>query len=134
MPVLTVKQLRGEKVEKRTRRKVDVISPKASLKMVNNIQRFDLLQTEAVSEQLKPITLAVAIFEGTEAVSSEETVTFDSTSDNMNERMKSVRLSLSGTDFDRKRDYFLVLRDKDLQTELERYRVVIDLAFTDDFF
>lgn len=134
VPVLTVKQLRGEKVEKRTRRKVDVISPKASLKMVNNIQRFDLLQTEAVSEQLKPITLAVAIYEGSEAVSSEETVTFDSTSDNMNERMKSVRLSLSGTDFDRQRDYFLVLRDKDLGTELERYRVVIDLAFTDDFF
>ncbi|MGM0985019.1 MAG: BREX-1 system phosphatase PglZ type A [Pseudomonadota bacterium] len=134
VPVLTVKQLRGEKVEKRTRRKVDVISPKASLKMVNNIQRFELMQTEAVSEQLKPITLAVAIFEGTEAVSSEETVTFDSTSDNMSDRMRSVRLSLSGTDFDRKRDYFLVLRDKDLGTELERYRVVIDLAFTDDFF
>lgn len=134
VPVLTVKQLRGEKVEKRTRRKVDVISPKASLKMVNNIQRFELLQTEAVSEQLKPITLAVAIFEGNEAVSSEETVTFDSSSDNMNERMKSVQLSLSGTGFDRKHDYFLVLRDKDLGTELERYRVVIDLAFTDDFF
>jgi hypothetical protein len=134
VPVLTVKQLRGEKVEKRTRRKVGVISPKASLKMVNNIQRFELLQTEAVSEQLKPITLAVAIFEGSEKVSSEETVTFDSTSDNMNERMKSVRLSLSGTNFDRMRDYFLVLRDKDLGTELERYRVVIDLAFTDDFF
>lgn len=134
VPLLTVKQLRGDKVEKRTRRKVDVISSKASLKMVNNIQRFELLQTEAVSEQLKPITLAVAIFEGTEIVSSEETVTFDSTSDNMNERMKSVRLSLSGTDFDRKREYFLVLHDKDLGTELERYRVVIDLAFTDDFF
>jgi hypothetical protein len=27
-----------------------------------------------------------------------------------------------------------VLRDKDLGTERERYRVVIDLAFTDDFF
>ncbi|MGO2383501.1 BREX-1 system phosphatase PglZ type A [Halomonas sp. AOP7-E1-9] len=134
VPVLTVKQLRGEKVERRTRRKVDVISPKASLKMVNNIQRFDLLQTEAVSEQLLPVTLAVAIFEGNKAVSSEETVTFDSASDTMNERTKAVRLSLSGTDFDRKRDYFLVLRDKDLGTELERYRVVIDLAFTDDFF
>lgn len=134
VPVLTVKQLRGEKVEKRTRRKVDVISPKASLKMVNNIQRFELLQTEAVNEQLKPITLAVAIFADNEMVSSEETLTFDSTSDNMNERMKAARLSLSGTDFDRQRDYFLVLRDKDLGTELERYRVVIDLAFTDDFF
>ncbi|MDR5898846.1 BREX-1 system phosphatase PglZ type A [Halomonas vilamensis] len=135
VPVLTVKQLRGDKAEKRTRRKVDVISPKASLKMVNNIQRFELMQTEAVSEKLKPITLAVTIInEDNAPVSSEETMTFDSASDNMNERVKSLRLSLSGTDFDRKRDYFLVLRDKDLGTELERYRVVIDLAFTDDFF
>ncbi|SHL89523.1 BREX-1 system phosphatase PglZ type A [Vreelandella subglaciescola] len=134
VPVLTVKQLRGEKAEKRTRRKVGVISPKASMKMVNNIQRFELMQTEAVSEQHRPVTLAVAIYAGDAIVSSEEAVTFDSASGDMNDRMKLVRLSLAGTDFDRKRDYFLVLRDKDLGTELERYRVVIDLAFTDDFF
>jgi len=45
-----------------------------------------------------------------------------------------VRLSLAGKDFDRKKDYFLVIRDKDLSTEIERYRVIIDLAITDDFF
>jgi len=134
VPVLTVKQLRGEKAESRSTRKVGVISPKSSLKMVNNIQRFDLMQTEAVSDRILPVTVAVAIYEGTEKVSSEELVTFDSTSDSMTERVKPVRLSLSGTDFDRKRDYFLVVRDKDLATEIERYRVVIDLAFTDDFF
>lgn len=44
------------------------------------------------------------------------------------------RLSLSGSNFDRHKDYFLIIRDKDLNTELERYRVTIDLAFTDDFF
>jgi len=67
-------------------------------------------------------------------VSSEEVITFDSASESMGERVKPVRLSLAGTDFDRKREYFLVLKDKDLNTEIERYRVVIDLAFTDDFF
>ncbi|MCT7340468.1 hypothetical protein N5K55_05410 [Pseudomonas aeruginosa] len=61
-------------------------------------------------------------------------VTFDCTTDSMNDRLKQVRLSLAGSDFDRKKDYFLVIRDKDLNTELERYRVTIDLAFTDDFF
>jgi len=134
VPVLTVKQLRGEKAESRSKRKVEVISPKPALKMVNNIQRFDLMQTEAVSDQVMPVTIAVAIYEGDEKVSSEEVVTFDSASDSMTERVKQVRLSLSGKDFDRKRDYFLVLKDKDLNTEIERYRVVIDLAFTDDFF
>lgn len=134
VPVLTVQQLRGEKAEKRTKRKVSVISPKSTLKMVTNIQRFDLMQTEAVSEQVLPVTVAVAIYEGDKLVSSEEVVTFDSATDNMSERLKQVRLSLLGSDFDRQRDYFLIIRDKDLQTELERYRVTIDLAFTDDFF
>ena len=67
-------------------------------------------------------------------ISSEEVITFDCTTDSMNDRLKQVRLSLAGSDFDRKRDYFLVIHDKDLNTELERYRVTIDLAFTDDFF
>ncbi len=134
VPVLTVNQLRGEKAEKRTKRKVGVISPKSTLKMVTNIQRFDLIQTESVSEQVLPVSVAVAIYEGEKAVSSEETVTFDCSTDSMNERLKQVRLSLSGSDFDRQKDYFLVIRDKDLNIELERYRVTIDLAFTDDFF
>ena len=134
VPVLTVNQLRGEKAEKRTKRKVGVISPKSALKMVTNIQRFDLIQTESVSEQVLSVTVAVAIYEGEQPVSSEEVVTFDCATDSMSERLKQVRLSLSGSDFDRQKDYFLVIRDKDLNTELERYRVTIDLAFTDDFF
>lgn len=134
VPVLTVSQRRGEKAEKRTKRKVGVISTKTSLKMVNNIQRFDLMQTEAVSEQLLPVTVSVAIYGADKLVSSEETVTFESASDSMSERVKQVSLSLSGSDFDRKRDYFLIIRDKDLGTEIERYKVTIDLAFTDDFF
>ena len=134
VPVLTVKQLRGEKAEKRTKRKVGVISTKSTLKMVNNIQKFDLMQTEVVSDLITPVTVSVAIYDGDSKISSEETVTFDCATDSVAERVKQVRLSLSGTDFDRKKDYFLVLKDKDLNTEMERYKVTIDLAFTDDFF
>lgn len=134
VPVVTVQQLRGEKAEQRTRRKVGVISSKSSLRMTANIQGFDLMQTEAVSDSMLPVTVAVAIYHGEQQVSSEEVLTFDCTTDVMSERIKPVRLSLAGSDFDRKEEYFLVLRDKDLDTELERYRVTIDLAFTDDFF
>jgi uncharacterized protein (TIGR02687 family) len=133
VPVLTVKQLRGAKAEKRTRRKVGVISSKSTLKMVNNMQKFDLLQTEPVSEQLLPVTVAVAIYDGDQIVSSEEVVSFDVTSDSMAARVKSVRLSLAGNNFDRKKEYHLIIKDKDLMTEIERYRITIDLAFTDDF-
>lgn len=134
VPVLTVKQLRGEKAEQRTKRKVSVISPKSTLKMVNNIQKFDLMQTELVTNQVLAVTLSIAIYDGDLKVSSEETLTFDSSTDSVTDRVKQVRLSLSGTNFDRKKDYFMILKDKDLNIEMERYKVTIDLAFTDDFF
>ena len=102
--------------------------------MVNNIQSFDLLQTEAVDDQALPMTAAIAIYDGNKMVSSEEVMTFDSQSDSMSERVKKARLSLQGGDFNRNSDYFLIIKDKDLDTELERYKVTIDLAFTDDFF
>jgi uncharacterized protein (TIGR02687 family) len=133
VPVLTVQQLRGEKAEKRTKRKVGVISTKSSLRMVNNIQRFDVMQTEAVSDKLLPVTVSVGIYDADKLISSEEAVTFDSTSDSMSERVKQVPLSLAGSAFDRNKDYFLIIKDKDLNTEIERYKVTIDLAFTDDF-
>lgn len=134
VPVITVKQLRGKSAEKRTKRKVGVISTKSTLKMVNNIQKFDLMQTEVVSDLITAVTVSAAIYDGENKVSSEEIVTFDCTTDSVRDRVKSVRLSLSGTDFNRKKDYFLIIKDKDLNTEMERYKVTIDLAFTDDFF
>ena len=133
VPVLTIRQLRGVKAEQRTKRKVGVISTKSSLKMVNNIQRFDLMQTESVSDQVLSVTVSVAIYDADILVSSEEAVTFESASDSMSERVKQVQLSLAGSDFERNKDYFLIIKDKDLNTEMERYRVTIDLAFTDDF-
>ena len=102
--------------------------------MVNNIHKFDLMQTEAVSEFKLPVTASVAIYDGGDIVSSEEVITFDATSDDMKERVKTARLSLLGGDFDRKKDYFLVISDKDFNTEVARYKVTIDLAYTDDFF
>lgn len=134
VPIITIKQLRGEDAQKRTASKVDVISLKSTWKMVNNIQRFDFMQTESIGEFLLPVTVSIAIYDGDTKVSSEEVVTFDSSADVDADRKKQVRLSLLGNDFDRKKEYFLLLKDKELETEIGRYKVTIDLAFTDDFF
>ena len=39
-----------------------------------------------------------------------------------------------GSNFDRQKDYFLILKDKELDHEIQRYKVTIDLAIEDDFF
>jgi uncharacterized protein (TIGR02687 family) len=134
VPILTVKALRGEDAVARTKSKVGVMSAKPGLKMVNNIQSFDFLQTDAVDDMKLAMTATVGIYDGQALVSSEEVITFDSTSDSMNDRVKKVRLSLQGSEFNRNNDYFLIIKDKDLDTEIDRYKVTIDLAFTDDFF
>ena len=102
--------------------------------MVTNVQKFVFLQTEVLDEQSLPNTISVAIYDGDQKVSSEEVATFDSASSNMDERQKELKLSLLGNQFDRNQDYFLIIKDKDLGAEIHRYKVTIDLAFTDDFF
>lgn len=134
VPVIAINQLRGGRAQSRTRTKVGVISADSNLRMTNNIATFEFLQTDAVDEMHMPTTVAIGIFDGEKLVSSEEILTFDSESQQHGERVKRTSLSLAGADFERTKEYFLIIRDKDLGTEVNRYRVTIDLAFSDDFF
>lgn len=95
--------------------------------------RFQLLQTEPVSDRVKEITLKVAIYEGNDPVTNIEKVTFDSASDNMEERTKQVVLVVEDRQYDKKTKYRLILRDADTDIQQSSTDVVIDRAFTDDF-
>lgn len=113
-------------------RPVEVQVLGASHKITTNQHRFELLQTEKVGDRIKPVTLKIAVYEGAQPVTNIETVTFDSASDKMDDRKKSVWLVLQDRDYNKKTPYRLVLRDVD---DIERgsLPVVIDRAFSDDF-
>lgn len=87
------------------------------------------MQTETVSELIVPTTVSVAIYDGNSKISSEEVIVFDSSSTDFNELKKSVRIALSGTSFDRKKDYYLIVKDKASEVELQRNKVIIDIGF-----
>ena len=86
-----------------------------------------------MGDRRKPITLRAAIFDGDTAVTSVETVTFDSTSSSIDERKKSIRLELRTGTFDKSKPYRLVLRDLESDAEVHTVPVVIDRSFDDDF-
>ena len=88
---------------------------------------------EPVSARVTAITLKVAVYEHDEAVTNVETVTFDSTSGQMDERTKWVSLMLRDRPYDKKTRYRLVLRDADTGIEQASVDVIIDRTFTDDF-
>jgi hypothetical protein len=101
--------------------------------VVNNIQIFKFIQTEAVSERVLPRTLMVALKDGEKDISNVVQLTFDSVSSDMNERIKEARLVVESGQYDKKKEYHLLLRDADTQAEVERYTIIIDLAFMNDF-
>ena len=133
VPVVTVTQLRGKRAEVAKVEQVSVQVLGYKHKITTPKYRFELLQLEAVSDRRKPTTLRVAIYEGANPVSSIETVTFESQSDNHEERKKSVKLELLSGTFDKKTPYFLVLRDAATEKDLQRVPVMIDRSFDDDF-
>ena len=97
--------------------------------------RFELIQTDAVSDRVKPVTLKVAIYEvdQTTPISDVQNLTFDSTSESLDLRKKWVMLTLGDATYNRQKAYRLVLRDADTGIEHLSVPVTIDRAFTDDF-
>jgi uncharacterized protein (TIGR02687 family) len=133
VPVMVVKSLRGKAAEASIVRKVNVTQLGGINKVVNSIQIFKFIQTEAVSERVLPRPLMVALMDGDKPISNVVQLTFDSDSSDMNERIKEARLVVEAGQYDKKKEYHLVLRDAETKAEVERYPVIIDLAFMNDF-
>jgi uncharacterized protein (TIGR02687 family) len=133
VPVLTVRHVRGKGSEE-TKTKLAAVHVLGNKHRITTPRhRFELIQTEAVSERVRPVTLKVAVYEGTEPVTNVETVSFDSKSSDVDERKKWVQLVLKDRPYDKKTIYRLVLRDADSGVECESVDVVIDRAISDDF-
>ncbi|NQS88208.1 BREX-1 system phosphatase PglZ type A, partial [Patescibacteria group bacterium] len=95
--------------------------------------RFEILQTEAVSERIKAVTYKIGIYAGSEPVSDIQTVTFDSVSQEMADRKKEIILTLKNMVFSNTGKYRLVFRDANTDIDEQFIPVRIDRAFTSDF-
>ena len=133
VPVITIKELEGKSAQQAAVRKVGVSLLGSSRRVVNNFQKFEFIQTEKVSERNLPQSVTVSLRDGEELISNEVTLTFDSESDSMEERKRVAKIVLKKGNYDKKKEYYLVVRDADTQVELERISFNIDLAIMNDF-
>ncbi len=133
VPVVTVRHIKGKSVGKTETKQVTVHVLGSHHKITTSRHRFELIQMEPVSERVKPISLKVAVYEGNDPVTNIESLKFESASDNMEDRTKSVTLVLQNRQYDKKTKYRLVLRDAETGVEQESMDIIIDRAFTDDF-
>jgi uncharacterized protein (TIGR02687 family) len=134
IPVITIKHLKDKSTRVQTKPKhvtVQVLGDKH--KITTQKYRFKLLQMEPVSDRAKPITLKVAVYDKEQSVTNIESVKFDSKSDNMNDRQKSVILTLQDREYDKNKPYHLILRDADTGIDQQSMEVHIDRTISDDF-
>jgi uncharacterized protein (TIGR02687 family) len=86
VPVVTVKHRKGDAAKGTSTKKVTVQVLGTNHKITTARHRFEMIQMEAVSDRVKPITLKVAVYEGGEPVTGIETVTFESSSGDLEQR------------------------------------------------
>ena len=130
VPVITIRESETEHAKTRA---VEFSLLGASNKVVTNTQRFEFIQTEPVSERVLPRTVLVGLRDGEQLVSDEQKLTFDSASQLLDERKRSVFLTILSGSYDRNKDYYLTARDAATKVEVVRIPVKVDLAFTNDF-
>jgi uncharacterized protein (TIGR02687 family) len=130
VPLVTVRESEAEGSKTRS---VSISLLGSTNKVVTNTQRFEFIQTDAVSERVLSRTVVVSLRDGEKLISDQQTLTFDSTSQLLDERKRSVFLTILSGNYESHKRYDLVMRDAVTKVEVLRQPVQIDLAFGNDF-
>jgi hypothetical protein len=130
VPLVTV---RASEAEDARIRSVSISLLGSTNKVVTNTQRFEFIQTDAVSERVLARTVVVSLRDGESLISDEQTLTFDSVSQLLDERKRSLFLTILSGNYESHKRYDLVMRDAVTKVEVLRQPVQIDLAFGNDF-
>jgi uncharacterized protein (TIGR02687 family) len=105
-------------------------------KVVTNTQRFEFIQTDAVSDRVLARSVLVSLRDaqdGDKPISDVQSITFDSTSQLLDERKRSIFLTVLAGAHDPHKRYDLVMRDAVSNIEVLRLPIKVDLAFGNDF-
>lgn len=130
VPLITVRESEAESTKTRS---VSISLLGSTNKVVTNTQKFEFIQTDAVSERVLARSVLVSLRDGETLISDQQSLTFDSTSQLLDERKKSVFLTILSGNYESHKRYDLVVRDAVTKVEVLRQSVQIDLAFGNDF-
>jgi len=134
IPLVQVGHVRDKKAATTKVKKVDVQMLGGTQKITTAVHRVQFIQTEAVSDRQKLITLEIAVYDGNKPVTDIVRVTFDSKSDNFEDRKKWVQLNLKHGLAGKSLSCQLIARDLDDDgREVLRADVTIKPMFEADF-
>ena len=133
VPVITVRESESDHAKTKY---VSISLLGGTNKVVTHTQRFEFIQTDSVSERVLARSVVVSLRDSQDndrPISDEQSVTFDSASQMLDERKRSVFLTMQAGTHDPHKRYDLVMRDAGTKVEVLRLPIQVDLAFGNDF-
>ena len=130
VPVLDIKMERGHMET----RPAQITLVSMVQKITNLITTMDFIQSDAVSDTIKPATYKLYfISEDNEKISNENIYVADSRDADATKRVFRMRFTFKNKKYDKDKQYYLVAYDDTTGLESFRHPVIMDLAFADDF-
>lgn len=134
VPLIKFKALRGSNVKKKEARKVKLELVNESRKITNSLFNLELYQTEKVDDKYIARTMEVFLQDETgNILTNREIVIADKNSGKPADRTFKVRLILKTGNYDKSKDYYLIMKDTDTEIIEEKIPFKINLAISSDF-
>ncbi len=136
IPLINVRQLKGKHAEGAVSRTTGVTVMGQNFRISTLRYRFQLVQTDAVSDRIKPLTIKVGLYDvtsGMEPISNIEILTFSSSSTSLDDKLQDVWLTLDNRVYDSQSRYAMIIQNAETGIEEVRVSVTINLAFSMDF-
>ena len=128
--LLDVKAYKGAK----NQHKVDLEIISTNNKITNNDFMLTFFQKENVSQKVLPLTASIYfVDEYDEIISNEVIIIANKNTDSAEDREFKETFVLKNIAYDKSKDYYLEIKDKDSEEVIKRERFIIDLPFQDGF-
>src|SRR5699024_252725 len=135
IPLITFKNKRATQKGVEAVEKVNVELTSRTRSITNKLFTLQFFQSEKVEN--KNIARTVNIYmedENGNIISNIETIIANKMNENSEERMFSKQFALETMEFDRKKDYFLVIKDTETDQYTDKIPFKINLGIVNDFF
>ncbi|MGE7923349.1 BREX-1 system phosphatase PglZ type A [Viridibacillus arvi] len=134
VPLLSFKNKRAGQKGAQQFGKVEIKLTSTMRKITNRIFNLNFFQTEKIGDKLKARKVFIYMAdEDNNILSNEETVIGDRSFDNPAERTFKLRFALKNIPYDRSKTYYLVIKDAEIEMEIERVPFTINLGIVSDF-
>ena len=134
VPLITYKNLKASSraFVENTRATLELVS--SGRKVSNNMFSLNFYQKEPVGGKVSGCTYSLFFSDAAgKLISDVKTVIADKTNENGADRTFRVRFTLKGQAYDKTRDYYLNIMEKNSSSVPERVPFTIDIAFANDF-